>query len=283
MNITTEKAYAKINLCLNVGGRAANGYHYVQSVMQAVSLCDMLTVEKASGISLECNAPDLPCGRDNLAYRAAESFFRASGIAGGAHISLEKHIPVCAGMGGGSADAAAVLRAINRLYGAPLDTVALLSTAATLGADVPFCVRCGTAYADGFGERIAPLPDLRLYYVLVPSDVKLSTPQMYAELDRATPPHIDTERLVAAINDGNAATAAACAGNSFLPTAKLKCPDVEENIRLLLRHGAASACITGKGPTVFGAFADRQAALSCAEALPGTIFCESVSPIEYMA
>lgn len=283
MNITTEKAYAKLNLCLNVGSRAPNGYHYVQSVMQAVSLCDTLTIEKANGISLQCNDSDLPGGCDNLAYRAAESFFRASGISGGAHISLEKRIPVCAGLGGGSADAAAVLRALNRLYGSPLSRAELLSAAATLGADVPFCVCGGTAYADGFGERIAPLPDIRLYYVLVPSDVKLSTPQMYAELDRAVPPYIDTKRLVAAISEGDVSAAAACAGNSFLPTAKRKCPKVGENIRLLLRHGAASACITGKGPTAFGAFADRQAALSCAEALPDTIFCESVPLIEYMA
>lgn len=283
MNITTEKAYAKLNLCLNVGNRAPNGYHYVQSVMQALSLCDVLSVEKASGISLECNDCDLPCGSDNLAYRAAESFFRTSGTVGGAHIMLEKHIPVCAGLGGGSADAAAVLRALNRLYGAPLDGNALLSLAATLGADVPFCLRCGTAYADGFGERITPLPDVRLYYVLVPDKVKLSTPQMYAELDRDVPPHIETEGLVAAITRGDATAAAACAGNSFLPTAKRKCPALGENIQLLLRCGASSACITGKGPTAFGVFADRQAALLCAEALPNAVFCESVPPLEYTA
>ncbi len=275
MNEIAEKAYAKVNLCLKVGERAENGYHFLKSVMQSVSLCDTVTVEKASDISLLCDAPDLPFEEENLAFKAANAFFKACGVCVGARIKLSKRIPVCAGLGGGSADAAAVLRALNALYGEPLGRNELFSAAASLGADVPFCVLGGTAIAEGFGERLSPLPQTKLYYVLLTDKTQLSTPLMYKAFDEgghASP--VDADGCIAAIRAGDAAGAARLAGNSFYALAAEKCPAVAANAARLAGCGADGVCITGKGPTVFGAFEKREKALACAEKLGG-VFCES--------
>lgn len=275
MKEVTEKAYAKVNLCLEVVRRAENGCHFIKSVMQSVNLCDVVTVEKASSISLLCDAPDLPRGEGNLAFKAAAAFFNACGASGGARIRLYKRIPVCAGLGGGSADAAAVLRALNALYGKPLGKEELLAAAASLGADVPFCVFGGTAIAEGFGEKLSPLPQAKLYYVLITDKTRLSTPLMYAALDergRASP--VDADGCIAAVRAGEAGAAARLAGNSFYRLAAEKCPAVAANAARLAECGADGVCITGKGPTVFGAFEQREKALSCAERLCG-VFCQS--------
>lgn len=276
MSVVKENAYAKLNLCLAVGDKAENGYHFIESVMQTVSLSDTLWVETAEDIRLECNVPYLPTNEKNLAYRAAQAFFKASGIKGGARIRLEKRVPVCAGLGGGSADAAAVLRALNKLYGAPLSQTALAEAASTLGADVPFCVSGGTAFAFGFGEKLCPLPSAKLYFVLITDNTPLSTPQMYKELDEGVRSPANAISCKAAIENGDIKGAARLAANSFLLLAARKCPSVMKNISLLKENGALGACITGKGPTVFGAFTSKEAAQLCHDAINGSVFCESV-------
>lgn len=276
MKSVKEPAYAKLNLCLNVGKRTESGYHLLESVMQSVSLCDTVTVAAADRTALRCDAPGLPTDGGNLALRAAAEFFAESGVVGGADITLEKRVPVGAGLGGGSADAAAVLRALNALYGRPLDAGTLLRLAARIGADVPFCVFGGTAFAEGFGEKLKRLPDLKLYYVLVTDETPLSTPEMYRKLDGRRPSPVRAAECALAAERGDAAGAAALAGNSFTALAAEKCPLVRVNIEKLLKNGAVGASVTGKGPTAFGAFTSKSAALKCSAALKGSVFCESV-------
>lgn len=276
MSVITEKAYAKLNLCLKVGERAENGYHFVESVMQTISLFDTVTVEDAKGISVVSNSKFLPANEKNIAYRAALLFFEESGINGGARIGLEKRIPVCAGLGGGSADAAAVLRALNKIHGGVLSKEALLKIAARLGADVPFCVYGGTAFAFGFGEKLSSLPEAKLYYVLVTDSVPLSTPQMYKELDGGERTEADASLCKAAIIEGDLDKAARLTCNSFLALALKKCPKAEKSLSLLKQNGALGACITGKGPTVFGSFTSKESAQRCHAAIKGSVFCESV-------
>jgi len=276
----TERAYAKLNLCLTVGGRLENGYHLIESVMQSISLCDTVGITKSNTLSLGCGNRGLPTDSGNLAHRAATLFFAESGIKGGAHIDIEKRIPVCAGLGGGSANAAAVLRGLNKLYGTPFDTAALCRLGAALGADVPFCITGGTAFATGVGEKLLPLPHTPLYYVLMFDQTPLSTPQMYAALDAGVKAPANAAACRDAVLGGNSVGAAQCAANSFYAVALEKCPQIGVNRGKLMQNGAIAATVTGKGPTVFGVFCDQNAAQRCANAINGAFFCQSVPAFE---
>ncbi len=275
----TEKAFAKLNLCLEVGETLENGYHAVQSVMQSVSLCDTVVLKRAEkGISLKAGHSRIPTDSRNLAYKAAELFFKEWGKTGGVEIELQKSIPVCAGLGGGSADAAAVLRGLNRLYGRPFSLGALAGLSAVLGADVPFCIRGGSAFAKGIGDRLEQLPDLKLYYVLIFDRTPLSTPKMYAALDKGQKSPADAKACRKAFLDGDVEAAAALTANSFLGVAKEACPAVERNLKALREKGAVYVGLTGKGPTVYGVFTEEAAARKCAKAVRGR-FCQTVSAL----
>ena len=152
-----EKAYAKINLTLSVGEKREDGYHEIDSVMHSISLCDEVTLTEAGGISLSIKEGLAPGGKANLMWEAAELFFRETGFSGGVHMELVKQIPSEAGMGGGSSDAAAVLRGLNRMTGQQLSLMALADMGAKLGADVPFCVAGGCRRCEGIGEKLTPL------------------------------------------------------------------------------------------------------------------------------
>lgn len=279
MNAVTEKAYAKLNLSLTVGGVLPNGYHSIESVMQSISLHDVLRIEKSDGISLVCNKPFIPTDERNLAYKAAQLFFRQSGIRGGAAISITKRIPVCAGLGGGSTDGAATLRGLNRLYGAPFSMAELTAMSASLGADVPFCVKGGTVYATGVGDVLEGLPHLPMYYLLIYDKTPLSTPKMYKALDEGRASPSDSAAVRWAVIEGDSQGAARLAANSFLAVATEACPVIEANISALLEMGAVTATVTGKGPTVFGAFGSKEAALLASRKIKGT-FAESVRGAE---
>ena len=181
-------ANAKINLFLEVGLRRADGYHDIESVMQAVTLCDKVTVEAGDGvgrgIALECDG--LPTDRGNIAYRAAELFCRAAGIEPHVKIHIEKRIPVAAGLAGGSTDGAAVLYALNAIYDGVLDGKKLHALAARLGADVPFCLDGGTALARGIGEQLSECPVLPDCHILIAKRSEgVLTPEAFRELDRS--------------------------------------------------------------------------------------------------
>ena len=181
-----EKAYAKVNLTLQVGSRRPDGYHAVMSVMQRISLWDTVTVERGTGRdTLLCSVPVTENVDDNLCMKAARAFFAETGTkSDGVTITLEKHIPVQAGLGGGSSDAAAVLRALRTLYAPDISDGRLETLAARLGSDVPFFIRGGTQLATGRGEVVSPLSPLTAgWFVVVKPDEGYSTAEMYRRLD----------------------------------------------------------------------------------------------------
>lgn len=259
-----EKAYAKVNLTLAVGEKRPDGYHEVVSVMQRVSLHDTLTAERtASGISLTCSDPTLPAGEENLAHRAASLFFRETGIAGGAALTLEKRIPSQAGLGGGSSDAASALLALRKLYAPALSDTELETMAAALGSDVPFFIRGGTQLATGRGEVLSPLPPLTDgWFVIVKPTESFSTPAMYRRLDNlppaCTPPLPPLQGGLPALAAGlfNRFEAAIPAGSAVW--------DIKAR---LAAYGALASLLSGSGSAVFGLFDTETAARAAVEAL----------------
>lgn len=259
-----EKAYAKVNLTLAVGEKRPDGYHEVVSVMQRVSLCDTLTVEQTrEGITLTCSDPTLPSGEENLAHRAASLFFRETGIAGGAALTLEKRIPSQAGLGGGSSDAASALLALRKLYAPALSDTELETMAAALGSDVPFFINGGTQLATGRGEVLSPLPPLTDgWFVIVKPTESFSTPAMYRRLDNlppaCTPPLPPLQGGLPALASGlfNRFEAAIPAGSAVW--------DIKAR---LAAYGALASLLSGSGSAVFGLFDTETAARAAVEAL----------------
>ena len=259
-----EKAYAKVNLTLAVGEKRLDGYHEVVSVMQRVSLCDTLTAEQTrEGITLTCSDPALPSGEENLAHRAASLFFRETGIAGGAALTLEKRIPSQAGLGGGSSDAASALLALRKLYAPALPDTELETMAAALGSDVPFFIRGGTQLATGRGEVLSPLPPLTDgWFVIVKPTESFSTAAMYRRLDNlppaCTPPLPPLQGGLPALAAGlfNRFEAAIPAGSAVW--------DIKAQ---LAAYGALASLLSGSGSAVFGLFDTETAARAAVEAL----------------
>ncbi|MDR2421525.1 MAG: 4-(cytidine 5'-diphospho)-2-C-methyl-D-erythritol kinase [Oscillospiraceae bacterium] len=259
-----ESAEAKINLSLDVLGARDDGYHEILSVMQSVSLSDELIIRLVPGSGAAADAPGLPRGEGNTAVRAALAFFKAAGIAGfRAEIAIEKRIPAAAGLGGGSADAAAVLRALNRLTGTHFPDDKLREIAAGVGSDVPFCVGGGTAIARGRGEALSPLPPLpRCFAVIAKPPFTLSTEEMYRESGLASPrARPDTDGLVSAIRVGDLRAASRRVLNVFEDTLP---PDIRAEIfRIKNRFselGSLAASMTGTGSAVFALFDSEGAA-----------------------
>lgn len=278
----TEQAPAKINLALLVGEKHPDGYHDVTSVMQSVSLCDTVTARRASGgITLTCSDPSLACDETNLAYRAAALFFEETGIEGGVHLTLEKVIPMQAGLGGGSSDAAAVLRALRRLYAPELPFEELERMAIRLGSDVPYCVRGATTLVEGRGERLTQLPAMpACWCVLCKPDIACPTGAMYGEIDRrGAHLTLDIQEMVQALERGDLAAVFPLIGNVFEQVI-----DPESEIftirRRLAELGADAACMSGSGSAVFGLFTDEAAAQKAQETLvqdyPRTFFAKTV-------
>lgn len=261
-----ESAPAKLNLTLDVLGKRADGYHEMKMIMTSVSLRDRLTLEleEGEGLSLRTNLGFLPLDERNLAAAAALALARETGAQlGKLTIALEKEVPVCAGMAGGSSDAAAVLRCLNRALDLGLTGGELARIGATVGSDVPYCVLGGTALATGRGEEIAPLPPLPgCWVVLAKPDFPVSTPELFARLDtQRVRCHPDTAGMISALKGGDLPGVARRLFNVFeevLPPRKRD--RVEELKDLLLQQGALGASMSGTGPTVFGLFDDEEKA-----------------------
>ncbi len=267
------RAHAKLNLTLDILGRRSDGYHDLRMVMQSVSLHDLLTVEleEGEGLDLTTNRSYLPTDGRNLAAAAARCFAEATGRdLGRVKIHIEKSIPVCAGLAGGSSDAAAVLRALNQLTGAELSPEALAGIGAGVGSDVPYCVLGGTALAEGRGEILSPLPPLPpCHMVLCKPPFPISTPELFQRSDsvklRRRP---DTVGMLAALKEGDLEGVARRLYNVFedaLP--QRKGTEIDAIKHTLLSHGALGASMSGSGPTVFGMFGEETAAKAAAEAL----------------
>lgn len=269
----TVRAHAKLNLTLDVVRRREDGYHDMKMVMQSVSLDDRIRITTGTGERdrVRSNLTFLPTDERNLALRAARLYCEASGAdPGGLLIQMQKQIPVCAGMGGGSADAAAVMLAMHSLY--PRDGLGLEELCAlgeTLGSDVPFCIRGGTALAEGRGERLTPLrplPDCR--FVICKPPFSVSTPALFGKLRCQKIRHRpDTEGVLAAIERGDLADIARHMYNVFEPLVAAEHREVREIQQSLISAGALGACMSGTGPTVFGLFDDTAAAEAAAKEL----------------
>ena len=191
-----ETAHAKINFTLSVGSKRADGYHSIDSLMHSISLSDRITLTKAEAITLSVTEGEAPLGRENLMVRAAERFFEETGLSGGVSMTLAKRIPSEAGMGGGSSDAAAVLRGLDRLYETELSLATLARWGASLGADIPFCVVAGAARCQGIGEKLTPLtPWAHLPLVILRPPVSVSTGKAYQLLDHMGKRPMDTTPL----------------------------------------------------------------------------------------
>ena len=244
-------AYAKINLSLSVTGRRVDGMHTLRTVMQTVSLCDTVEVQKADTLTFTCSEPSL-AGEDNLCVKAATAFLAAAGLTGGASIHLEKQVPTGAGLGGGSADAAAVLRLLNRLYDFPLQEGTLFSLGAKLGADVPFCLYGGKCLCTGIGEELSPLPDgEERALVIAKGQGSLSTAEMYRRLDASG--------FTAGFDSGEE--------NDFEPVAIELLPEIGELRRALTALGGEEARMTGSGSALFAFFPSMREAETAAETL----------------
>ena len=263
----SEKAYAKINISLDVTGRRPDGYHEMSMPMQTVSLCDDITIRtEGEGVRARCNLRYVPCDERNLAVRAALRYLEAIGQPDrGLRIELGKRIPVGSGMGGGSADAAAVLRALNRSFDGRMSPEELSALAAGIGSDVAFCLHGGTMLATGRGEVLRPLPPLPpCRIVIVKPGFSISTPELFQKLDRAPVRiHPDTAGLIAAMEQGDLAGVCRRLYNVFEDVDDRRMRTIRPIKRSLLDGGALGAVMTGTGSAVFGLFADPEAAERC--------------------
>ena len=266
---TEVDARAKINLTLDVTGRREDGYHTVEMVMQSVLLHDDVRVtvihgeKKPRGIVLTCSLPFLPTDERNLAYRAAELFYKQTGVLlETCEIHIEKRIPMAAGLAGGSADAAAVLRALAALHSVGLTDDELCEMGLKLGADVPFCLRGGTMLAQGIGEKLsalAPMP--HCWVVLCKPPFAVPTKEVYQEIDRVEiSEHPDNKGMIAALEQGDYKGICGRLSNVMETVTAAKRRQIGEIKSFLLENGADGTLMSGSGPTVYGLFSDESRA-----------------------
>lgn len=271
MSGAAVRARAKLNLSLDVMGKRGDGFHELRMVMQSCSLADDVSVELAGAgdFSAHTNRVYIPTGDKNIAVKAARAFYEELGREGGAHIRITKRIPVCAGLGGGSTDAAAVLNALNELHGAALSARQLHAAAMRAGSDVPFCLEGGTALAEGRGEVLTPLPPLpRTPIVICMPHFSCSTPELFARIDaRRSRCHPDTNGLLSALGEGDVLGVARRMYNVFEDVLDRRAASAVGTLKLLLlENGALGAAMTGSGSAVFGLFPDRDSALRAQKA-----------------
>lgn len=264
MDCITLKAYAKINLALDVIGKRANGYHDVRMVMQTVRLYDKVTIKKTnnSEITIKTNLHYLPTNENNIVYTAAKLFKETYQIPDGLYINLEKRIPVAAGLAGGSSDAASTLWGLNLLFDIKASLSELMKLGVKLGADVPYCLLRGTALSEGIGEILTPLPPAHDFHCLiVKPSVSVSTKYVYENLDSSNQlNHPDVDGMVLAIREDDIVGITNRLGN-ILENVTLKVhPEIAGIKEQMLSAGALNALMSGSGPTVFGLFIDQAAA-----------------------
>lgn len=284
----TLKAYAKINLALDVLSKRPDGYHEVAMIMQSVSLADTIVLtEQPAGIALSVTIPGLPADGSNLAYRAAALMVEYAKPGKGVHIHLEKQIPLAAGLAGGSADAAAVLRGLNQLWQLNLSLDELSNLAAQLGSDVPFCLYNGTMLATGRGELLKPLPPMPdCYVILAKPAVAVATAWVYGRF-RASEIRVrpDIQAMCKNLAQGNLTGVAGGLANVLESVTIPEYPQIAEIKNAMLAYGALAALMSGSGPTVFGLAGCRRqaeniAARLQAQGVPEIFVAKTVSKVE---
>lgn len=268
----TEKAYAKINLYLDVTGRREDGFHDIVSIMHSVSLCDHLTVTAETSdnteIFISSNAHDLPTDENNLVYRAASAYLSHFNIGAKVKIKLDKHIPIGAGLGGGSSDAAATLRALNKIFGRAT-AKQLLEFATGLGSDVPFCLTGGLAICTGRGETVTGLSSIpELTFVIAIGENRVSTPKAYAALDKLYDNFIG-DRGDGTLRYHQMIMDMLRGGDIVLPIYNIfeqviNLAEIDKIKEIMIKNGAEYTLMSGSGPSVFGCFSDAESAeLAC--------------------
>ena len=256
MTTLYEGAFAKLNLTLDVLGKRADGYHNLQSVMQTISMRDDIEIDVGTGKpwKLTCTNDQIPCDERNLAWKAAKVFFDVTGKdPNGLEIRITKRIPTEAGLGGGSADAAAVLRALNKHYDSPFSVFALAELGAQVGSDVPFCVVCGTAMVEGRGERLRKLPDMPdCVFVVCKPDFSASTPELYRKLDEtAIAKRPDNQAMESALLAGDLGKVAENLCNVFDPLVTSEHLELNYIKSIFNSYGSVGQQMTGSGSAVF--------------------------------
>lgn len=261
MNRIQMKALAKVNLGLDVIRRREDGYHEVKMIMQTVRLYDRIILEKTQkGISMETNLSFLPVNEQNIAYRAAKMLMDEFHIQGGLHINIDKHIPVAAGMAGGSTDGAAVLYGVNKIFELGLTKRQLMERGVKLGADVPYCIMRGTVLSEGIGEILTPVPSLPDCHILIAKPpVSVSTKHVYEnlKLDKIER-HPDIDGMVEALRMEDLHGVTQRMENVLETVTIPEHPEIQQIKDLMKKKGALNALMSGSGPTVFGIFDDRE-------------------------
>jgi len=257
MTTLYEGAFAKLNLTLDVLGKREDGYHDLKSVMQTISIRDDIEIDIGTGKPwcLKCDKEGIPTDGRNLAWKAAKVYLDAMGKdPDGLEIRITKRIPAEAGLGGGSADAAAVLRALNRHYGEPLSILALAELGAQVGSDVPFCTLCGTAMVEGRGERLRKLPDMpECVFVVCKPDFSSSTPELYRKLDETViAKRPDAQAMESALLAGDLGKVAENVWNVFDPVVTAEHLELNYIKSIFNSYGSLAQQMTGSGSAVFG-------------------------------
>ena len=281
MNQISRKAYAKINIGLDVLRRREDGYHELKMIMQTVDICDDLLFERTAqpGIVIQTDNEELPVDGNNLIYKAADLLLQEKSITEGVKITLTKRIPIAAGMAGGSSDSAATMHGLNELYGMGYSIQELQELGVKLGADIPYCLVGGTMLSEGIGEILTPLPTPPdCFLVVAKPDINVSTGFVYGNLhaDSLTY-HPDIDGMVEALHEGSLGGITDRLGNVLETVTIREYPVIEEIKELLCVMGAENALMSGSGPSVFGIFKERRTAESAARAveekkLAGQIF-----------
>lgn len=268
---TTVRAAAKINLFLDITGRRSDGYHFVNMIMQSVSLYDevTVTVEKGDGeINVSCTDENIPCDETNTAYKAVQEFFKYAGIKPkNVWVKIKKRIPSQAGMAGGSTDAAAVLFALNEMLDMDFSQDELAEIAENIGADVPFCVYGGTMTASGIGTILTPLPEMpECYIVVVKPDIQISTKEAYAKSDSIGYEQSKSiEPVTDAICNGDIREIGKTLYNKFEDVVEV--PEIDRIKQYMKNCGAEGALMTGSGSAIFGIFEEKSDADDCMDVL----------------
>lgn len=259
----TIAAPAKINLSLDITGKLENGYHALDTIMQTISIEDKITLAKTGRqISVLCDHPQVPQGNGNICHKAAEAFFEKTALEGGVIITIDKNIPVAAGLAGGSSDAAAVIKGLNLLYGTGLTQREMCEIGLKCGADVPYCIVAGTCRAKGIGEKLTKLPSFAgVYIVLVVPDFFVSTEWAYKNYDLNSPDEKPcTEELISYIRGRDIKNTAERMANVLESVTAKKHPEIREIKHDIKKSGACGSVMSGSGPSVFGLFENEEKA-----------------------
>lgn len=262
------KAYAKINVLLDVVGKKENGYHLLEMIMQSIDLYDLIDVNKIEkGINIKCNKSYIPVNNKNIAYKAAELFINTYGINEGVSINIYKNIPTSAGLGGGSSDGAAVLKAMREIFNVNISDKELEELGVKIGADVPFCINGGTAFCEGIGEIITPIKKFEnKILVVVKPKFGVSTKWVYSEYDNlCNVRKPETEKILKAVKDGDVKAVSLNMANVLEDVTTSKYGIISKIKRDMIRFGALGSMMSGSGPSVFAFFEDSLSAQRCFE------------------